>query len=101
MIDNVSSLMVPYGYEVTMFDSATFSGDFHKVTGPSFLDNNLNMRCVNISDVFNDRMASAIIRRTGAYGSARGYWKGLTATETFTFSVHYGWNTATSTETIN
>ena len=41
--DRASTLMVPYGYAVDMYDSASFSGDSKTVTGPMWLDQDLNM----------------------------------------------------------
>ena len=92
--DNMAtSLMVPFGYSVDMYDSASFSGDSFTVEGPLWLDNDLNMKCISIENVYNDRMSSVRVYRTGAYGSARGYWKGFTSTETMKFSTHYGFST--------
>ena len=96
--DVVTSLMVPFGYAVDMWDSASFSGDSFTVEGPTWADNDLNMKCISIHETFNNKMASARVYRTGVYGSAVGYWKSFTATETMTFDTHYGWTSSYSEE---
>ena len=96
--DRATTLMVPLGYAIDMYDSASFSGDSFTVEGPMWLDNDLNMQCISIQSTFNDRMASARVYRTGIYGSARGYWKSFTSTETMTFDTHYGWTSSHSEE---
>ena len=90
--------MVPFGYAVDMYDSASFSGDSFTVEGPMWIDNDLNMQCISIQNTFNDRMASARVYRTGVFGSARGYWKSFTSTETMTFDTHYGFTSSHSEE---
>lgn len=97
-IDGISALMVPLGYAVDMYDSASFGGDSFTVSGTMWLDNDLNMQCISILDTFDDRMASARVYRTGVMGSARGYWKSFTSTETMTFHTHQGFTTSESHE---
>ena len=96
--DECTALMVPYGYAVDMYDTASFSGDMITVTGPYWLDQDMNMECISVQGTYNNKMASARVYRTGVYGSARGYWKSFTSTETMTFDTHYGFTSSHSEE---
>ena len=70
--DAVSSLMVPYGYQVVLYKDGGFSGATKTVTGPMFGDADEDLACINIYSDFNDRVSSFKIYRTQNIGLAQG-----------------------------
>ena len=68
--DNASSLMIPYGYAVTLYDGAGFTGDSYTVQGPIYLDSTMRHACVSLHDKFEDKAASLEVFKTGTQGAA-------------------------------
>lgn len=50
---------------------------------------------------WNDNVSSLAVYRTELGKYSRGTWKGITATEGIDYTVHYGFTTTKSTETID
>ena len=97
--DKANSVMVPYGYDVKLFDGSSFDGYLTTVKSPTWADDsNLRMKCINLDDHSKDKMASAQVYRDGAFGSARGYWVGSTHTTSQKWTIHYGWSSEYSEE---
>ena len=51
-----------------------------------------NQACIDLTDSFNNKLSSAVVRRTSTYGGASGYWQSITASESLTFVTHYGFS---------
>ena len=52
--NNIESVMVPYGYKVSMFTRDSFKGFSFDLEGDMFLDRNQSMKCVNLSSIKRD-----------------------------------------------
>ena len=63
--DCVSSVLVPYGYGVTLYDGAAFNGEKIALQGGFFEDANLKAHCYNIDSYFDNRISSLEVWRTG------------------------------------
>ena len=87
--DKASSLAIPYGYAVDLYDDNGFSSDPLYVEGPFYEDRTLRHACHELSN-FNDRTTSLEVFKTAQLGIARGYWRSITQTETLKFTVRYG-----------
>ena len=88
--DTVSSMKIPFGYAIDLYDYDSFGGDVRTHVGQPFTDSNLDMECIPVDSDFDNRACSYKVYKTRALGAARGYWTSLTATETIDFTVHYG-----------
>ena len=90
--DSVSSIAIPYGYAVDLYDGIAFNSETITVDGP-FYDDEKTLRhaCVSIKDEFNDYTSSLEVYKTARLGdAAKGYWQSITQTETLKFTVRYG-----------
>lgn len=100
--DTISSVMVPYGYKLKLWDASSLTGD-SDVTDGKYVENdsNLQLVCHNVSD-FNDRTSGLEVIRSFSNKPANSYWVRIQAqTQPFTASVHYGHHTSSSsTDTI-
>ena len=88
--DSASSIAIPYGYAVDLFDHNGFSSDPFTIEGPFYDDETLRHACISLFDNFNDRTSSLEVYKTAQLGSAKGYWRSITQTETLNFTVRYG-----------
>ena len=93
-----SSIMVPFGYTVDLYQSDAFSGDLKTIVGPVFNDDLLSLECINL-DGFNNEVTSLAVYKNTVMGSSIGYWVSITATESVTFHTHYGLSYSTSETT--
>ena len=73
---SASSMMIPYGLSVNMYQGGGFQGDVLTKDGLFFTDENLSHACVNLKDEkFDNLLGSMEIYKTGYLGAAaRGYW---------------------------
>ena len=89
--DNASSVAMPYGVSVNLYDGEGFTGDMITLDGPFYEDETLKHTCVSIYEKFNDDTSSLEVFKTAQLGeSAKGYWRSITQTETLKFTVMYG-----------
>ena len=88
--DSASSLAIPYGYAVDLYDGNGFRSDPFYVEGLFYEDETLRHSCISLFDKFNDRTTSLEVFKTAQLGTARGYWRSITQTETLNFTVRYG-----------
>ena len=96
--DSTSSAWIPYGYTLTVYEDDSFSGKSCDFTGPNYTDaKTLKPACVPITGDCAD-VSSIVVKKTGKFGAARGYWRGITQTESVNFKVKYGLTSTKSTE---
>ena len=88
---DVDSVMVPFGYQIELFDHDGFSGNSEVVKGKPYLDGNELMPCQNLGPL-KDAVGSARVSRTHVLGPARGYWEGITHTENIDVTYHIGFD---------
>ena len=62
--DWATSIMIPYGYQVQLFDYSGLDGPSYIIQGPPYLDETKQHACVNLDD-FDDRTASLSVTKTG------------------------------------
>ena len=93
-----SSVRVPYGLTLELYDHDGFSGTKKTVTGSMFIDTvSQEFPCVNINGDFGfDNMASSAIVFGSELGGAYGYWESITSSEEITYMTHYGFTTSKS-----
>ena len=62
----ISSIMIPYGYSVTLYDDDAFSGDRKKtLEGPMWNSNDhFMLQCKNVPDDWDNKASSIIVYRT-------------------------------------
>lgn len=75
-----SSMMIPYGLSVDMYEGGSFQGKPLTKNGPFYDDVNLTHVCVNLDDdMFDNLLGSMEVYKDGKLGSAaKGYWKSIT-----------------------
>ena len=95
--DNADSVLLPFGYYVTLFDKDGFSGDAVTLEGLPYEDAHDEMICQNLND-FKNRAASIRVGRTTVLGPAVGYWEGVTHSEDITVTYHVGFDYSKSVE---
>ena len=95
--DDADSVLVPFGYKVTLFDQDGFLGDTEEIKGKPYEDANDEMICQNLGDLKN-RAASIRVGRTTVLGPAIGYWEGVTHSEDITVTYHIGFDYSKSVE---
>lgn len=88
--NSASSLMIPYGYSVDLYDHDGFWSEPYTVNGPFFVDATQRHACISLFDDFNDRTTSLEVYKSSTLGMARGYWRSITQTESLSFTVYYG-----------
>ena len=92
--DSASSIMIPYGYQATIWEDNGFTGKSLTLTGGYWMDENLRMNCYNLKDYkndFGDKMSSIEVMKLPIFGlPARAYWKSMTGSETTNFTIHEG-----------
>lgn len=74
--DSMSSIMVPYGTSVELFENRDFSGEKVTMVGKQFVNDNQEMECINIKDIksdFEDELSSLRVYKTGG-GLSVGQW---------------------------
>ena len=81
--NNASSMMIPYGLDVTLINNEinyvqmTYweegRYDIEKFSGEPFINDNQEMRCINLVD-FNDKISALRIQRSDM-GHAKGNWE--------------------------
>lgn len=98
----MSSIMIPYGYSVKLFDSGDFTGTSAVMNGPQWAagDDTMKMHCQALPSGLNDRVSSLQVYRTEFGAEALGDWVSITATEGIEFTYTLGFKRVTSTETI-
>ena len=95
--DDADSVLVPFGYKVTLFDQDGFWGDEEEIKGKPYEDAHDEMICQNLGDLKN-RAASIRVGRTTVLGPAVGYWEGVTHSEDITVTYHIGFDYSKSVE---
>ena len=86
-----SSVAIPYGYAVYLYDKYGFLNTPLHIDGPFYEDNTLRHSCINLES-FNDYTVSLEVVKTAQLGKARSYWRSITQTETLNFNISYGVN---------
>ena len=95
-----SSIMVPFGYAVELWDRDSWGGNVVTITGGPYTDSNNGMQCMNLADYnWDNKTKSLKVYKTRGLGIANGYWDSITATESIDFVVHYGLMKSSSTAT--
>lgn len=85
--DYPSSIMVPYGYSVKLWEDNGFKKSSRVFDGPEFLNEHEKMECINLTDFkFNDKTSSLEVYRTNYGRKARGYWHAITSSADSTFN---------------
>ena len=99
----MSSIMIPYGYSVKLFDGGDFTGSSIVMNGPQWGagDDTMKMRCQSMPSGLNDKVSSLQVYRTEFGAEALGDWVSITATEGIEFTYKLGFKKVTSTETIS
>ena len=95
--ESVSSVMVPRGYVVELYENDGQGGASKTIIGSE--DGSGYMPCVNMGS-FND-LTSSLVMRQIEQGSAKGYWEGYTATETHTFEFVVGIENSSGNEDVS
>ena len=62
----MTSVSVPYGYSIDLYEDDNFSGSMLTVDGVPSTDPNGKVACVNMPGDFNDKLSSAVVRRTSS-----------------------------------
>ena len=70
-----SSVMIPYGYSVTLWTDDRFTGTPAYFIGYEWIHGKEEMQCINLEDYdYNDKTKSLQVYRTNQGRKARGYW---------------------------
>ena len=96
----ISSIMIPYGYSVTLYDDDALDGD-RKTTleGPKWNSNDhFKLQCLGMPDGWDNKVSSLIVYRTNQGGKAKGRWLSATSTESFTFTYNVGFKSTVAAE---
>lgn len=73
--DDASSIMVPFGYSVELFDGEAMYGSLIEIEGPMYQDDTERMRCINL-DGLHDRTSSIEVWKNRDLGNpAVGSWR--------------------------
>lgn len=90
--DDMSSIMVPFGITIELYENDSWTGDSRTYEGEMFTEFNQRMRCINLdSDSFNDKTSSLIVYRSRIFGAAVGKWMPVMSTSyEISALVHYG-----------
>ena len=90
--DVISSVVIPKGYSVRLYDADGCSGSSSIVMDGTFWKNSedFEMACQNVPSSWNDRVSSLEVYRTFGGNSAVGKWVSVTATEGIDFTYHIG-----------
>ena len=91
--DAISSIMVPFGYAVELFADNGFKGSSVIIEGKSFEGVDMEVPCQNIPAELNDKTSSMYVYKTDKLGVANGYWRSITASESFEYTIHVGFET--------
>ena len=91
--DVVSSLVVPRGYTVVLYNGYGFDGETQRFYGKYQNDATQELQCVNVHGKHNDKLSSLRVLKQP---SAIGYWQGITSTESQDYSFHVGINYETT-----
>ena len=94
--DDMTSVMVPYGYSVKLYWDDSWAGESLVINGPSWTDEHMEMQCINVGSHWNDETTSLKVYRTEFGNYAQGDWIGLTATEGIDFTYNEGFTTTRS-----
>ena len=82
--NKASSIMVPFGFTTTLYDSNSWDGNSVTIDGEYWTDPNQSMTCINLKDDpydFNNKLTSLEVTKLGIYGKpAIGYWESLSTT---------------------
>ena len=100
LADNtVSSVMVPYGYSVQLFENNGFHGESVIIEGGMYASGDQEMQCIDLADKkFEDKTSSLSVYRTNFGKSAFGYWQSITTTEEIEFDYHVGMKISETSE---
>ena len=60
-----SSLMIPFGYSVKLYESGDLTGEPYTIDGPMYATSDYSMQCISLVDKFEDKVNSVEIYRTG------------------------------------
>lgn len=90
--------MVPFGYTLETWADDSFTGDYEDVKGEVYADTDDSMNCKNL-ETNGNRVTSVAIYRNEYLSNATGRWVGVTASETFTFVYHVGFEYSESEAT--
>lgn len=96
-VGKISSVMVPYGYSLEMFDKEGFRDDdgSEVINGP-YWDHNHRMKCINLWSLgegyrdWNDKIKSFKVYRTNFGKIAEGTWQAITTTESINYKYFVG-----------
>ena len=95
---DVDSVMVPFGYQIELFDTAAFSGNSEVVKGKPYFEGDREMMpCQNLGPLKDD-VGSARVSRNNDLNPAIGYWEGITHTESIDVSYKIGFDYSKSTQ---
>ena len=81
--NSVYSAAIPYGVSVKFYEHDGFRGQSVWMHGEFFEDQStLQPSCRTLPPGWGDRQGSIEVFKKGSLGPARGFWRGVTATET-------------------
>lgn len=95
----VSSVMLPYGYSVRLYDYDGWTGSSKVVSGGMFTDNTFAMPCIDVYSDFNDKTNSIQVFRNTSLGNATGYWVAMTGSSDLNYELHEGFTSSHSEST--
>ena len=98
----MSSIMIPMGVSVELYDNDGFSGQPLTLSGRAWQDSDQKMYCENLSDHdgWNDKVSSMSVFWQNN-GLSRGYWHDAASGQQVEFSVSVGFDTIKSeSETV-
>lgn len=82
----MNSITVPEGYYVELYEWEGFGGSSEVVRGEYAESETEKLKCINVRQ---DRYRSMIIKKE-IKGGIKGYWQGITSTESQDFSYYVG-----------
>ena len=94
--DDISSVLIPQGYSVELYEDDGFSGSSTVMNGPLWNSQDFLMSCQNMPSGWNDSVSSLKVFRTFGGYPAVGKWVSITATESVDFTYHVGFSTTES-----
>ena len=71
--DSLSSLYIPFGYAIDLYDYDSWGGGVRTYVGKPYIDSNKQMECTNMGD-WDNMTCSAKVYKTRQLGAAQGYW---------------------------
>ena len=90
--DSMKSLMVPHGVTIQLYESNEFIEDSLIIVGESFINENQEMKCINIDDIderFENTVSSIKVYKTGDEIS-KGIWRQIAATNSLEIDLEVG-----------